>query len=315
VISRFTTAIALMTALNASETFAQDPDWLVLFDFRPHNVSRLPTLSVDVTPSWKDWIVSAAPKCDGKSMPDNLPLEKMQKEASTRWLSRRGDELMVMTFFVGESIPVIHVREAARETRLTSDLRTMVQVVAGLPTITGVPKGRCIIRRHPLMKERATVTVSATQEARADSIELTTGPKEHWYLSADVPLTRTTVLDFDPESGAFETEQPSTFYLGVNFLVGDVLSERRRWFEDLGVKALVKASRRPLDSYGVALTWRGSLFRPLGLDFNLIAPYVGWVSERQDEPEENGSARQGHEADWLMGISFNLDVVLGWLGD
>jgi hypothetical protein len=143
---------------------------------------------------------------------------------------------------------------------------------------------------------------------------LLTGPREHWFLSADVLMTNTRALSVNETSGDLElAEKPSQFHAGINFLLGDLPSERRPFWSNLVLKAFITVASRPLDSFGLALGMRGSFLEPLGLDLDILTPFVGCTFALEGEKLADGSVkRDARRSKGVFGVSLNLDNAIGW---
>jgi hypothetical protein len=157
---------------------------------------------------------------------------------------------------------------------------------------------------------------AADEAAPKPSVDVITGPREHWFLSADVPITAAEALTFDKDTGQVTLgDEPSTFYLGVNFLVGDLKDPKRSFIGNVVVKGLLKASNRPLDSYGFALGLRGQYLSKLGLNLDALTPLVA-MTFTQEDVEENGvvTRRARRNSELRFGVSLNLDQAVKWVG-
>jgi hypothetical protein len=153
-------------------------------------------------------------------------------------------------------------------------------------------------------------------ESAAPRADLLTGPKEHWFLSAAVPLTKASALTLDPKTDQLVLDdEPSAFYVGVNFLGGDLSDDRRTVLENLVFSVLVKASRRPLDSLGVGVGLRGQYLSRFGLNLDVLTPFVGWTFTKE-AVEEAGIVRERgpRNAEFRFGVALNLDQALKWVG-
>jgi hypothetical protein len=76
----------------------------------------------------------------------------------------------------------------------------------------------------------------------------------------------------------------------------------------------VKASGRPQDSYGVALGLRGNYLKKWGIDFDLVSPFVAYVSTREvPENSELLPSNEVRHGSVVAGLSLNLDTALSWL--
>jgi hypothetical protein len=134
------------------------------------------------------------------------------------------------------------------------------------------------------------------------SATLISGPAEHWFISADVMLTRKT-LGMDT-SGSVTLNNPSSFYVGFDFLLGDLPSSKRTLLQNVVLKGLIKGSKHPEDSFGFGLGFRGSYLKRFGLDFELLSPFVAWTYTKDDEDRVR---------EIRVGVSVNVDAAIKWL--
>jgi hypothetical protein len=173
-----------------------------------------------------------------------------------------------------------------------------------------------------LSKLKTPTAAAAAAPAKADeqpakpTAQLITGPVEHWFLSADVPLNDVKALTFDKDTNQVSLgDEPSTFYIGINFLFGDLKDPRRSLVGNLVVKGMIKASNRPLDSFGAAIGLRGQYLSKWGLNLDALTPFVA-VTATQEDVEEDGviirRARRNQEV--RIGVSLNLDQAVKWVG-
>ena len=144
---------------------------------------------------------------------------------------------------------------------------------------------------------------SAAPPASRASVALQTGPAEHLFLSADVSAG-----DYKPrDDGDLVPADPAVFYVGVNYLFGDLVrSKQRSPWQGFFLKGMVKGSERPIDSWGIGLGFRDGYGKRFGIDLNLLSPWLAYVGT----VAEGGGSR-----DWRVqyGFSVNLDAALGWL--
>src|SRR5439155_23644879 len=106
------------------------------------------------------------------------------------------------------------------------------------------------------LKARPNPLASKEDSGKSDSdapapskASILSGPAEHWFLSADVLLTAKTKLA-NSDNGP-TVQKPPEFYVGFDFLLGDLPSESRPWWGNFVLKGMIKAARRPTDSFGV----------------------------------------------------------------
>jgi hypothetical protein len=192
----------------------------------------------------------------------------------------------------------------------------LAKAIAGIPKAAREKKsdfevlGQCRILANVRSTLEATATAdpldSGDPQVKASST-VTTGPEEHAFLSADLAVNKITELKL--ESGTLvPKDNPSQFYVGFDYMLGDVLSENNSLLDGLTLKALVEASKDPTNSWGVALGMRLKSIGGLGVSIDMLSPYVGYIWTRNDT--ETGHSFKG---DVRVGISLNLDKALGWV--
>jgi hypothetical protein len=142
-------------------------------------------------------------------------------------------------------------------------------------------------------------------------VALVNGPTEHFFISADIPVTKTSEIKYDDAGHAIGTKSaPTTVYAGVNFMLGDVIAANRaRWTDGLMVKAMAKLSERPADSYGVGVGYRfPAQVKVYGYDLNNLSVFVAYLRTRTVENDVKifSNGLRG-------GISLNLDRALEWV--
>ena len=149
-----------------------------------------------------------------------------------------------------------------------------------------------------------------------------TGPREGWSLSADVPVTTFGDVKVDDDGEDVELEKtPDAFYVGFNYTPwGDVLRKPANLKEAISVKALLNASRRPTDSFGIGVGLRAGLFSDSASPFrifNVLSPYVAYTRTRVEETTTNDDGTtQKHRFkryDFSFGVSLNLDRALDFI--
>ena len=154
------------------------------------------------------------------------------------------------------------------------------------------------------------------EDAPKPKAELITGPAEHWFLSADVPLNDVKAFTFDKDTNQVALgDEPSTFYIGINFLVGDIKEGNRPFLGNLVFKAMLKASQHPLDSIGAGIGLRGQYFTKWGLNLDALTPFAVYTMTQEDVTE-NGvvKKRARRNSEFRFGVSLNLDQAIKWVG-
>ncbi len=240
-----------------------------------------------------------------------------------RWIAKRGDAVIVFALYdaATQKEPQIDFNEVARRTRIAEDLSTLAKIVGEVTQKAAAPSEPSTVRAWrtvynlTLVRGRLGVSAAAAPQKGKDvkkvsaSAKLITGPAEHFFLSADLPINRVSDMKSDASGQALgPAETPSTFYAGIDFQTGDVLRERRTPAESIVFKALLKISRQPLDSYGIALGYRLPSVKAWGFDLDAFSPFAGYIwtkSRHGTTTTTNGHAR--------VGLSFNLDKALGWV--
>jgi hypothetical protein len=172
----------------------------------------------------------------------------------------------------------------------------------------------------------APVVKAKDQPAAVDKDErqvktvIITGPREHWFLSADLGINKVTQLKYDSTSKSLENkDKPSKFLVGVNYALGDILTHRWTagdWWQGITLKLLlVEASSQPLDSLAFGLGYRLPPIKILGLSLDNFSPFIAYSRVLNDQALPNGAVNEGgsHEWKWIFGISFNLDKALDWV--
>ena len=157
---------------------------------------------------------------------------------------------------------------------------------------------------------------------------MSTGPREAWSFSADVPLS--TLGDVKVDDAAKNTElakTPDAFYVGLNFVpIGDVLQPPSSIGEAFQFKVLLKASRRPSDSFGVGIGLRSGYFSKhsrlknyaLLQIFDTLAPYVAYTRTRDQQTKKNAAGEDEiirfKRNDVVIGISLDITKALDFVG-
>ena len=192
-------------------------------------------------------------------------------------------------------------------------------------SVGAAPGVACSRGSYGLERVRSNLKVTVTQAMAGDEaadgtpaeqkaeVTLTTGPEEHWFLSADLPVRRTNELKFDAATNSLNAAQtPSTFYIGADYMIGDLLHDpgTSSLLGNLVIKGMVKASTNPIESFGFGIGLRGNYI----LNLDLVSPFIGYVFTRTDAAAPEVVAKTGTlSRTFQVGVSFNLDQALGWL--
>lgn len=152
---------------------------------------------------------------------------------------------------------------------------------------------------------------------RKASFVLLTGPASRFSISGDIPITEAEQLKLN-DDGELEVEgEGSSAYVGFNLHFGDrdVAYRGGQFLKNLSLKAMIRASSRPGDSYGVALafnnlSWKGGVFVLRG-----FSPWVGYTFTKEDEMPSEGSSGKGlgRNGELRFGFSVSLTTLAGLL--
>ena len=280
--------------------------------------------------------------------------QKLASKMSNRWVGREGDRIDVVVLRPKNTAARIDLDEAARQTRLTNDLVTLVQVAQKVGALTASPGARAehsfTHKQYFLTRTRASLTATASLpkagsagaadddqngrkgDAKATDEEspgkvnttIVTGPREHFFLSANAAFTQIRQVKYNETSKTFEPDKkPTEFFIGVDYQLGDLYDERRanalqQFLAGVYVGVALEASTRPFNQVAATLGFRRDLpWFDQFLTFEAVSPYVGVVWARNDRPAAPGAdsrveSKYG-KGKFIYGLSLNLDKALGWL--
>jgi hypothetical protein len=246
--------------------------------------------------------------CDGRNVLEALEAVRKLGSPTTeaRLILRRKRVIDVFAFFPGNSdVPsfTLTIEEASRPTEFLRGLKSLVE--AAIRKEEGRPV-RVVHDQYQLVYERAYATLSmkgkAAEAKASDLVKLVTGPPEHWTWSANLPLNSVTQLKFNSDTRQLQSrETPKEFLAGLDLYRGDVLTTypRSDW-NRVHVKGLVRFSRTPLDSVGLAVAcrtaWADLFAGPL------------WINE-----DASDGTRKRYRMRWRVGVGFDVRVVAQWV--
>ncbi|MGE5343462.1 MAG: hypothetical protein ACM3SY_18490 [Candidatus Omnitrophota bacterium] len=233
-----------------------------------------------------------------------------------RWISRKKDTIAVYVFHMAKNAE-IKIEEKERKTSLAQD----VSVLKHLIVEYAAREGEAITvaeKRFTLEKKYGKLEVSVIldkdekkAEQKEEKMEIITGPTEHWFLSADFTAAKLTKVKFITSQGAWEPrETPKAFYLGMNWMIGDILKERQNLLKNFFIKGMLKFSKNPLESYGIGIGYKFPKVRVLGIDISCFSAFAAllWSKEQSADQTKELKKRQVQ-----AGFSFNLDKAMGWV--
>lgn len=142
---------------------------------------------------------------------------------------------------------------------------------------------------------------AGADDKKGKSTTIITGPTEHWFLSADARISKVNELRYDSSTkSVMEKKKSGNGYLGVNYMIGDVLTDHGiASLDNVGVKLLVNAHDKPLDSIGMGLSYQFKA-NILGTDKPVsFAAFAAYFRQKGG----NGARDTGK---WGWGLSYNL---------
>lgn len=203
-----------------------------------------------------------------------------------------------------QDIYSVKIDEKKRKSRFAQDVSTIVDYYKTKKTLSNNENYKCAV--YTKKNDRSDITIVTLDKNNKElySSKAITGPKEHWYLSADMPVSNIKQLSYDAtKNKVIEKEKPASFYLGINYKVGDVVAGQ---FNDhLGniiFKFMLKASSKPTESFGLGV----------GYSFNdFVDVFIARVRTKDDT--NTGENTLGHTDSTVYGISFNISKGIEWL--
>jgi hypothetical protein len=235
------------------------------------------------------------------------------EEASARVI---GTPANIWVFVVTDSTDPtsVDIQEAQRKTRLEEDLQTLAKLVGKL--FKGQEKVG--VWTKVLQYRRATITVKVTWSPdQVVTLNVITGPREHFYLTADLPVNTVSMLSYDSSTGSVTSKSAPTLFFGsINWTFGDIALERASWSLDtLSIKFLMQISSKPLDGVGVGLGYRLPALSLLGFKLNTLSLFGAaiWLKEDSSVSGTPVVVDTHYTAKLRAGLSLNLDAALDWV--
>jgi hypothetical protein len=271
--------------------------------------------------------------------------QELSRHSSNRWVSHQGDSVEVVVFAPEGQTPTITFEEAARQSRLTSDIDSLVETAGSIgQTEENRPRGNISVtrRKYRLRDDRAILKISADVEAAdekkgqpkgddrdkdkgADPPVITTiitGPSERVFLSANAAYTKIRQTKYNASEQSFEYgNKPTELLIGVNYSLHDLFQNDNStglmsFVRGMYVSVLVEPTKRPFNQIATAVGFRHSPppFESL-FSMETVSPYVGVVWARDDVPDPLDAThvrtRYGKPA-FIMGLALGLDRAIGW---
>jgi hypothetical protein len=217
----------------------------------------------------------------------------------------------------------VKVEETETETRFSADVKTLFKIITKIQGagVGDQPPVFGSIQKYVLTKKRAKLKITAKPNEKTikdgeppeASVEIRTGPTEHVFLSASLPVTKIKDLKFDDDGKTIQpADTPSEFLIGVDFMVGDLLAEKRQFFDGFTLKTFVTPSKRPLENVGIGVGYRLPRVDILGFSLDNVTPFGAAIRVSRTDAT---TGEENVEMKFVGGLSFNLDKALDWLGD
>jgi len=169
---------------------------------------------------------------------------------------------------------------------------------------------------HPPNPSSGMRAPAAPDENSALTADLVTGPREHWFLSVDLPVNKISELKFNEMTGKIEPkEKPSNFLIGIDYMLGDLFDDSNStWWGGLTPKLMAEASSTPRNSLGFGLGYRLRSIKLLGnLELDTFSVFVGRIRSQEDKMAADGTVVHGTSYKNVIGLSFNIDKALDYL--
>ena len=123
-------------------------------------------------------------------------------------------------------------------------------------------------------------TTKVSPVTSVTSPEVTVGPAERWFMSADFSISKASAsLGKQPTPGAEELKSKD-FFVALNFAFADLLADRRsplqsrNLLRELIVKVQATPSRSPWEAWAVGIGVRGLRMQTILWNFDVVHPYV-----------------------------------------
>lgn len=229
----------------------------------------------------------------------------------------------IFSFARDDADPVVH-----------PDLVTLVQLAQQM--VFGImeagPKYSFTFSEYYLTKIRATLKVAGTLLPDAKNADasgplntsLITGPREHFFLSANAAFTKIKQIKYDDKAKTLEpAATPNQFMVGLDYTYGDLFDDAkqsglRSFLEGFYLGLAVEGSTSPFNQIALTLGFRHVPGLEKYVSFEAVSPYVGYLLVRNDRiVESSGSTAiesKYAKKEFVYGLSLNLSKALGWAG-
>lgn len=291
---------------------------------------------------------------DGKEDPKAVLKDLKNVKTANRWIgATRRQVVIAYCFFydppAGKNV-VASFEEKERNTLFADQFKKLVEVGQNVGGAAAATKPiRINSTKYVLEDVRANLTVTAKIQDKpseatevtgdptwfvvldltnggqaddnkdSDSVAVSTGPREPWSISADLPVTHASELKINDQTHEIESkEQPGFFYAGFDYAPwGDVLGPASQFTDSFVLKFLAKVSKKPLDSFGLGVALRPGFYSHILPSLNIFdtfSPFVAVTWTRQDKKLPSGELKVNGSRlpDFRVGLSFNIDKAVDW---
>jgi hypothetical protein len=278
--------------------------------------------------------------------------------SETRWVgAKKGAVAWVYTFFRGDGTTTVRVKfdEAPRELLVAQQFREVLKIAqnvrGGVQTEPAVQPIQMSRAQYILKLQRSTLTVSGTIEAgkgedqdkstlkdpdwivvldftgggettnaKTASTSIITGDREGWSISANVPVGNVKQLSIDKEAKSIGlTDKPGAFYVAFDWAPwGDAYKTPTQWREAVQFLAMLKASNKPGDSFGVGVGLRPGTLTAIKIPkllqiFDTFTPFVA-VTRTRIPATGTATTRSslGYRNDVVVGLSLDIKKGVEW---
>ena len=155
-------------------------------------------------------------------------------------------------------------------------------------------------------RHAAQILSGAGAPAAGEEAKTATFSQDRWAFLAVSRRLRTRETPSRRTTAGPRPTEAADLLRSFNFLLG-VRRPQRTLLQNIELKWLLQGSDSPFDSIGFGVALRGSYAKRFGLNFDLLAPFIGWT---WTEPAEAGQKRVFQTR---FGLSMNINKALEWV--
>jgi len=214
-------------------------------------------------------------------------------------------------FKVKQGTKKVFITEKPRASQISKDLVKLIKIGTtmygikdvGMKTWEDNITKECILYKQGFKK--ASVQLATIDNKKNSTLyNFKVGDIEQLYLTADMPVTTIKELSYDKQTNSiYENEQPSSFYLGINYKFGDIYTNYpiNEFYRDLSLKAMINISNKPTESMG------------LGFGYHLTDGIEIFIAKVWTQNGNIVGESSGHTPTTTYGVSFDLNKGLEWV--